>query len=74
VTGFSGIYEARGVKNWTANRFYEEGPEKTRWVSENEFKFSGLMVLLGLFMRGVFPKQTLEFMQRFKEFAENEPG
>ena len=68
---FSGTYETKGVKNWVVNRFYENGPEKTRWVLESEFKFSGLMVLMVLVMRGAFPKQTLEFMQNFKVFAEN---
>ena len=67
---FSATYEAKGVMNWVSNRFYEEGPERTRWVMENEFKFSGLMVLMGIFMRGTFPKQTVKDMNRFKEFAE----
>ena len=41
-----------------------------RRVMENDFKFSGLMVLMGIFMRGAFPKQTIKDMTRFKEFAE----
>jgi hypothetical protein len=42
----------------------------TRWVMENEFRFTGWMVLMGIFMRGAFPKQTLKDMNRFKAFAE----
>ena len=38
---FSGTYEAKGVMNWVTNRFYEEGADKTRWVLDTEFKFSG---------------------------------
>lgn len=68
---FSGMYETKGVKNWVVNRFYEVGPRRTRWVSENEFRFCGLMAIMGFFMRGTFPKQTQEFMSYFKEFAES---
>ena len=68
---FSGTYETKGVKNWISNRFYEDGPEKTRWLLETEFKFSGIMAVASLFMRGAFRKQSLEFMRNFKEFAEN---
>jgi uncharacterized membrane protein len=70
---FSGTYEASGVWNWISNRFYEEGRDKTRWEIETEFKFSGLMRILSFFMRGNFPKQTIENMENFKKFAENHP-
>lgn len=63
-------YETKGVFNVVSNRFYEEGAAKTRWVTENEFRFSGLMKLMGIFMRGAFPKQSMETMQDFKVFAE----
>ena len=68
---FSGIYEAKGVRNWVSNRFYEENSDRTRWVLETEFKFSGLMAIMSLFMRGSFVKQTLDDMNRFKAFAES---
>jgi hypothetical protein len=68
---FSGTFEADGVWNWVSNRFHEEGPEMTRWEIETNFKFSGLMRILALFMRGSFPKQTRQLMESFKEFAES---
>jgi uncharacterized membrane protein len=68
---FTGTYETKGVKNLVANRFYEEGPQKTRWVMETEFTFSGPMKLMAPMMKGSFSKQTKEFMDRFKEFAES---
>jgi uncharacterized membrane protein len=68
---FSALYEAKGVKNWTVNHFYSDGTDKTRWVMDNEFKFSGLMALMGIFMRGSFPKETLKQMNQFKAFAES---
>ena len=67
----SGTYNATGVHNLVINCFYEEGPNLTRWVTENEFYFSGFMKLMGVFMKGSFPKQTLADMNRFKVFAES---
>ena len=67
---FSGTYEASGVYNIMANYFHEEGLDKTRWVTVSEFQFSGMMKLIGFFMRGSFPKQTLKTMNDFKHFAE----
>lgn len=68
---FSGTYEAKGVMNWVTNHFYEDGPDKTRWVMDTEFQLSGFMKLMGIFMRGAFPKQTQSMMNQFKAFAEN---
>ena len=68
---FSGTYEAKNVKNWIGNRFYEESEDKTRWELETEFKFSGFMGMISPFMGGTMRKQTLEFLNNFKEFAEN---
>ncbi|MCK5571108.1 MAG: SRPBCC family protein [Bacteroidetes bacterium] len=68
---FTGTYEAKGMKNLIANHFYEEGPQETRWEIETEFTFSGSMKLFSPFMRKAFPKQTLNHMTRFKEFAES---
>lgn len=68
----SGTYETKGVFNIISNRFEEVSEKQTRWVSENEFQFSGFMKLMGIFMKGAFPKQTLKFMNQFKAFAEGE--
>ena len=67
---FSGTYETKGAKNWITNRFFEDGPDRTRWVAANEFQFSGFMRVMAVFMRGAFPRQSLEFMELFKKFAE----
>ena len=64
-------YETKGVHNIQKNYFKEED-EKTRWVSESEFQFSGFgMKLMGFLMPGAFKKQSLKYMQDFKAFAEN---
>lgn len=64
-------YEARGVDNVVANHFHEDEPGRTRWVTDNTFKMSGIMAVMSLFMGGAFRKQTLKHMQDFKRFAES---
>lgn len=66
---FSGTYEAKGVWNEVSNHFLEEDGV-TRWVMDSDFRFSGFMLLMLIFMRGAFRKQTEKTMQRFKDFAE----
>ncbi len=68
---FDGTYEAKGVYNVITNKFIDHG-NRTQWISENEFQFSGFMKFMSLFMKGAFPKQTLKTMNNFKEFAEAE--
>ena len=66
--------EIVGKGMWSAarERLTETGPETTLWVSENEYRFSGLLVrLVGLLMPGAFRKQSLQHMQDFKAFAEH---
>jgi hypothetical protein len=59
-----------GMWSVTRDRLREAGPERTLWESENEYRFSGLMMrLVGLLMPGVFRKQSLH-LQDFKAFAE----
>lgn len=68
---FSGTYEAKGVWNEQQNFFETIGPNETRWTSISEFRCSGFMKIICWLMPGSFKKQTLQVMQRFKEFAEN---
>jgi len=67
---FNGVYETAGVKNWSNNSFVAVGANQTKWIAENEFKFSGFMKLMGLLMPKAFSKQTGKYMQQFKVFAE----
>jgi hypothetical protein len=65
--------EIVGEGMWSAarDRFTEAGPRTTLWESENEYRFSGLLMrLVGLLMPGAFRKQSLQHMQDFKAFAE----
>lgn len=67
---FSGTYEAKGVWNGLTNRFYDEDGQ-TRWVIDSEFRFSGMMALVGLLMPSSFSNETRAMMARFKAFAES---
>src|SRR5918995_1950493 len=65
--------EIVGEGMWSAarERLTEASPDTTLWVSENEYRFSGLLMrLVGLLMPGAFRKQSLQHMQDFKAFAE----
>ncbi len=69
---FTGTYDADVVHNIIENHFYVDGPASTRWVMDTEFQFSGFMRIASKFMGGAFRKQSMEFMQNFKEFAESQ--
>ena len=69
---FSGTYEAKGVWNEVVNRFETLDDSSTRWVSESNFKFSGFMKVIALFMPGAFKKQSQKYMDQFKSFAEKQ--
>jgi len=64
-------YDAKGVFNHQKNYFEDVTTNSTRWISDNEFEFSGFMKIIALLMPGSFKKQTLNYMKDFKEFAEN---
>lgn len=69
---FHGTYEADGVFNVQRNFFKTISNNKTRWISESEFKFTSFMMkVFGLLMPGAFKKQSYKFMTNFKAFAEN---
>ena len=70
---FSATYETKGVWNLVDNYFHEESPAATRWVSESTFKFSGMMRVMSWFMpTSMFKKQSCQYLEDFKAFAEKE--
>lgn len=68
---FSSTYEANGVLNIQKNTFVPVDEQTTRYVSENEFRFSGFMKIMGWLMPGAFKKQSQKYMDQFKEFVES---
>ncbi len=72
VVHFEREIVAKGMWSAACERLTEIGPETTLWVSENEYRFSGLLMrLVGLLMPGAFRKQSLQHMRDFKAFAEH---
>jgi hypothetical protein len=67
---FTGTYEAKGVFNISKNSFIPINENSTKYVSEQEFQFKGIMKLIGAVMPGAFKKQTVKYLNAFKEFAE----
>ena len=68
---FSGTYDAKGVHNIVKNFFQPTPDGKTKYISEQEFHFKGIMKLFGFLMPGAFKKQSMKHLEAFKKFAEN---
>jgi hypothetical protein len=69
---FAGTYETKGVWNLVDNHFSEDESGHTVWVSDCEFKFSGLMKVMSWFMpTSMFKKQSCQYLEDFKSFAES---
>ena len=70
---FTGSYETKGVYNIVSNKFIPLGPYQTKYISEQEFEFSGIMKLIAFLMPGAFKKQSMKYLENFKKFAEGQP-
>lgn len=70
---FDGTYDAPGVHNIIQNEFIELGPNKTKWVTHQEFQMSGFMMkVIGFLLPSQFKKQSMKYLEDFKKFAEAE--
>ncbi len=69
---FAGTYEAKGVWNSIKNTFEPISDDRTLYISEEEFKFSGFMKIFGFLMPGMFKKQSMKYLVAFKNFAERQ--
>lgn len=67
---FDSVYETKNVYNIQHNRFEAIDDNTTQWISDSEFRFSGIMKLFGFFMPGAFKKQSQQYLDMFKDFAE----
>ena len=63
-------YAAKGVNNIIFTKMEAQG-DKTNYIAEQEFKFKGMMKLMGWLMPGAFKKQSLKYLEDFKKFAES---
>ena len=70
---FSGTYEMKGVFNIVKNKFSAISENKTKYVTEQEFRFQNTMMkLMGFLLLGLFKKQSMKYLESFKKFAENQ--
>lgn len=60
-----------GAQHTASNSFSSLQDNSTKWNSEVEFEFRGIMNLIARFMKKNFEQQTLMYMKSFKAFAEN---
>jgi hypothetical protein len=67
---FDAQYEAKNVHNVVRNTFIEIDANKTKWITDNEFKMSGFMKVFAFLMPGMFKKQSMKYLVAFKDFAE----
>lgn len=63
-------FDTNNVYNIQENYFEELANGNTKWISKNEFKFSGSMRFIGFILSGAFKKQSYTYMKDFKAFAE----
>jgi hypothetical protein len=71
-------YRTKGVVNYQENRFRESEKttdsstiKQTIWDATSLFKFTGMMRLVAKAKPELFEKQTYQFMEDFKRFAED---
>ncbi len=67
---YHATYKLKGVVNHVRHQFEAIDAHRTRWRSEQEFRFKGLMKVISLFMRTGFENQAGMIMNNFKRFAE----
>jgi len=63
-------YALKGAQHTSQNKFFSTNANQTKWISEVEYSFTGLMNILARFMKEEFEKQSWWYMQSFKAFAE----
>lgn len=68
---FNATYDAKGLHNIQQNFFEELLDGTTKWTSHSEFQASSFMFKAMMFiMPRAFKKQSLQYMNDFKKFAE----
>lgn len=69
---FSGTYDAQGVHNIVKNYFKVIDNDRTLYYTEQEFQFKGFMKIIGLLFPGAFKRQSMKYLEDFKEFVEKD--
>lgn len=65
-------YTTDSVYNLNTNLFQQISDSRTTWIQENEFQFQSIpLKIFGFLMPGMFKKQSQEYLDNFKKFAES---
>ena len=67
---FTGTYEMNGIVNIVKNKFERVNDTTTRYISEQEFRFKGMMRFIAMLMPNAFKKQSMKLLESFKNFVE----
>ncbi|WP_274474402.1 SRPBCC family protein [Mangrovimonas aestuarii] len=69
---FHAHYDTKGMHNVQENYFEKTSEGHTKWTSKSEFIPTNFMMrMMTTFMAGAFKKQSMKYLQDFKNFAEN---
>jgi hypothetical protein len=68
---FTCSYDTKGVYNIVRSSFKSCGDNCTTCISEQEFRLSGFVKVIGWLMPGAFKKESMKHLIAFKNFAES---
>lgn len=68
---FAATYQVKGYLNIVVNRFEKLDEQHTRYINEQEFRFSGFMRLLAPIFKRMMIKAGIRQLNDFKDFAES---
>jgi hypothetical protein len=69
---YTTTYTTPKVFNVAKNSFEKIDDHNTRYITEQDFQFKGLMKIMAFFMPGAFKKQSMSYLKDFKAFAEKQ--
>lgn len=69
---FSGYYEVNGVYNEVKNGFKAIDEHTTAYETEQYFRLSGSMKIIGWLFPNAFKKQSRKYQEDFKKFVERD--
>lgn len=64
-------YKSIGMENIVHIHFEPIKHNQTRYITESNFKFKGIFVLMKFFSAKMFKEQSYKYLEDFKHFAEN---
>ena len=68
---FTTIYDSGKVWNENKNFFRPNESGGTIYATENKFQLKGMIKVMGWVMPNMFKKESLKYMNYFKDFVEN---